>query len=36
VLARLVSGEPPSGARSVEPSLEDAYLDVQRGSVVAS
>jgi ABC-type multidrug transport system ATPase subunit len=36
VLARLVSADPPSGARSVEPSLEDAYLDVQRGSAVAT
>jgi ABC-type multidrug transport system ATPase subunit len=36
VLARLVSANPPSGARSVEPSLEDAYLDVQRGSAVAT
>ena len=36
VLARLVSGEPPAGARSVEPTLEDAYLDVQRGSAVAN
>ena len=36
VLARLVSADPPSGARSVEPSLEDAYLDVQRGSTVAT
>ncbi len=35
VLARLVSGDPPAGARAVEPTLEDAYLDVQRGATVA-
>ena len=35
VLARLVSDDPPAGARGVEPSLEDAYLDVQRGAPVA-
>jgi hypothetical protein len=36
VLARLVTGDPPAGARSVEPTLEDAYLDVQRGRAAAS
>jgi len=36
VLARLVSGDPPAGARAVEPTLEDAYLDVQRATSVAS
>jgi ABC-type multidrug transport system ATPase subunit len=32
VLARLVTNEAPEGARAVEPTLEDAYLDVQRGA----
>ena len=33
VLARLVAeGSPGAGARSVEPSLEDAYLMIQRNA----
>ena len=36
VVVRLISPEPPAGARAVEPTLEDAYLDVQRGATVAT
>jgi ABC-type multidrug transport system ATPase subunit len=36
VLARLVSADPPAGARAVEPTLEDAYLDVQRDATAGA